>query len=233
METRTAVLAAYYDAKTSRLLDKYGPGPRVHYHGGFTDGTYPPGAGTEALRHLMHEAQERLLEPVAAALAGLRAPEGGPPRILDVGCGLGGTSLYLAEHLGARMTAITIAAEHLSRIGDFAAEAGLGALVEARLQDAQDLAGEACFDAAVTLESSCYLDRRPWLRRMAGLLAPGGLLIVMDWMIGRPDGRAAAVDAHWLTRMGSPGTSSRTKDRNGSRIPRRKFFSTACLASLR
>lgn len=197
-------LARYYDEKTTRLLDKYGPGPRVHYHTGISDGSFPPGAGTESLRVLIRAAQERLLEPATAAFAGIAAPDGGPPRILDVGCGLGGTSLRLAQELGARMTAISIAAGHLPLVRAFAAELGLADRVEALVQDAHTMTGQARFDAAIAIESSCYLDRSAWLRRMAGLLAPGGLLLVMDWMLGRADGRSARVEAHWRTRMGTP-----------------------------
>lgn len=197
-------LARYYDEKTARLLDKYGPGPRVHYHTGLSNGDFEPGASTADLSELMFGAQEGILDRLTEPLAGLARPCGGGPRILDVGCGLGGTSLYAAEKFGARMTAITIAAEHLPLVRGFAEQLGLSGQVEAREQDAHTMPGEACFEAAIAIEASCYLDRFVWLRRMAGLLVPGGRLFILDWMLGKKDESSDRVDEHWRTRMAPP-----------------------------
>ncbi|ANH37525.1 Cyclopropane-fatty-acyl-phospholipid synthase [Nocardioides dokdonensis FR1436] len=56
-------------------------------------------------------------------------------RMLDVGCGWGSLSLHAAEHFGAHVTGVTIAAEQKKFIDARIAERGLGDRVEIRLQD--------------------------------------------------------------------------------------------------
>ena len=58
--------------------------------------------------------------------------------LLDVGCGWGSLALHAAEHFGARVTGITIAAEQKAFIDGRIRERGLDGLVEIRLQDYRD-----------------------------------------------------------------------------------------------
>jgi SAM-dependent methyltransferase len=191
-------VAAYYDAKTEGILRRYGPGPRVHYHTGLVDETPPPGLPEEALRVLIHESQEVLLGELARAM-------GEPCRgreLLDVGCGLGGGSLYWAGSQGARVTAITIAPEHLPWVRRFAAAEGVADRVTAVLCDALQVPGEERFDMVVAVESSCYLPRREWFRKLRTLLRPGGTVAIVDCFLGRPD-MAQPFDNYWRTHIGT------------------------------
>ncbi len=191
-------VAAWYEAKTEAILHRYGPGPRVHYHTGLVDGPVPPGLPEAALRERIHAAQESLLGELARAVG--RFPDGG--HVLDVGCGLGGGSLYWAAEHAARVTAITIAASHVPWVGRFAEVAGVGARVRPLVCDALEVPGRACFDAVVAVESACYLPRREWFRHVRRLLRPGGVCVVADCFLGRPE-LAAPFDAYWRTRSGS------------------------------
>ena len=56
-------------------------------------------------------------------------------RVLDIGCGWGGLSLYLAERLSAHVTGITLAVEQLEVANGRAAEAGLADRVRFELRD--------------------------------------------------------------------------------------------------
>jgi SAM-dependent methyltransferase len=200
---RSREVARYYDEKTARILEKYGPGPRVHYHTGISDGRYRKGAGMEELRDAMSAAQELVLSRIAR---GMRPslPADRPASLLDVGCGLGGGSIYLAQELGAAVTAITVAAEHLKPAREFAERSGVSSRTEFMLADAHELAGEGLFDGSIAIESTCYLDRRAWLARMAGLLRPGAELHIFDWMRGGDEAAISLVDEHWKTSLGSP-----------------------------
>jgi SAM-dependent methyltransferase len=191
-------VAAYYDAKTEGILRRYGPGPRVHYHTGLVDNLPPLGLTAEALRVLIHESQELLLHELALAIGGWRRGR----EVLDVGCGLGGGSLYWAMEYGARVTAITIAPTHVPLVRRFAQSVGMEEQVTPLLCDALEVPGRECFDLAVAVESSCYLPRREWFRKLRTLLRPGGKVAIADCFLGRPE-LAAPFDRYWRTRIGS------------------------------
>jgi cyclopropane-fatty-acyl-phospholipid synthase len=77
--------------------------------------------------------------------------------LLDVGCGWGSLSLHAAEHFGARVTGVTIAAEQKKLIDARVAERGLGDRVEIRLQDYRAVigtapSGDGLFDAVSSIE---------------------------------------------------------------------------------
>lgn len=72
-------------------------------------------------------------------------------------------------------------------VARFAAEAGVQSQVRAQLCDALKVPGESCFDAAVAIDSSGYLDRREWFRRLASLLRPRGRVYIVDCFLGRPE----------------------------------------------
>lgn len=191
-------VVAYYDAKTESILQRYGPGPRVHYHIGLVDDTPPPGLPAEALRTLIHDSQEMTLRELAL--------DAGMPRrdtqVLDVGCGLGGSSLYWASMHRARVTALTNVPAHVPWVERFAASAGVADRVTPVLCDALELPGQECFDLVVAVESSCYLPRREWFRRVHSLLRPGGLVAIADCFLGRPE-LSGPFNQYWRSRIGT------------------------------
>jgi SAM-dependent methyltransferase len=191
-------VAAYYDAKTESILRRYGPGPRVHYHTGLVDSVPQPGLPAQTLRGLIQESQELLLRELALAVGGWRKGR----EVLDVGCGLGGGSLYWAMEYGAQVTAITIAPTHVPWVRRFAQRVGVEEQVSVHLCDALEVPGRERFELAVAVESSCYLPRREWFRKLRTLLRPGGLVAIADCFVVRPE-LAAPFDRYWRTRIGS------------------------------
>lgn len=191
-------VAAYYTAKTEGILHRYGPGPRVHYHLGLVDDTPPPGLPAEALRTLIHDAQELTMRELAL--------DAGMPRrdteVLDVGCGLGGSALYWASVHRARVTALTNVPSHVPWVNRFAAAEGVADRVNTVLCDALELPGKECFDLVVAVESSCYLPRREWFRRVHSLLRPGGLLAIADCFLGRHE-LTGPFNQYWRAQIGS------------------------------
>jgi cyclopropane fatty-acyl-phospholipid synthase-like methyltransferase len=171
----------------------------VHYHTGLVDDAPPPGLTEEALRRRLVEAQERVLYYAAEVW---NAPSTLSANILDVGCGLGGGAIFWAHEFGARVTAVTIVPSHIDYVARFAAQAGVNSRVQALLCDAEELPGENRFDAAVAVDSSGYLDRRKWFRRVASLLCPGGYLFIIDCFVVRRE-YEEPFNHHWHTRIGS------------------------------
>jgi len=122
--------------------------------------------------------------------------------LLDVGCGLGGGAIWLAQEFGARVTAVTIASSHLSLITKFAAEAGVDSLVCPLVCDALEVPGGNCFDAAFAIDSSSSFERRPWFHRLRELLRVGGHVFIFDCFLGRSE-YEEPFNRHWCARIGS------------------------------
>ncbi len=192
-------IVAYFDSKTQSILKRYGPGPRVHYHTGIIDVPPPPDVSAPMLRDRLVAGQERMLRH-AAEVWGASANLSG--QILDVGCGLGGGAIYWAQEFGAQVTALTCVPSHAEWVARFAAEAGVGPQVVPLVCDAVEAPGENRFDAAVAVDSSGYLPRKDWFRRLALLLRPRGSIYIIDCFLCQTR-YAELFNRHWHTRIGT------------------------------
>lgn len=192
-------VVAYFESKTKSILQRYGSGPRVHYHTGLVDGPPPKHASIPELRGALIDAQERMLSDAAEAWEASQSLSG---EILDVGCGLGGGSIFWAQEFGARVTAVTCVPSHAAHVARFAAEAGVEEQIEPLVCDATEVPGENRFDAAVAVDASGYLPRRDWLNRVASLLRPGGSVFIIDCFLEDPK-YAGLFNSHWHTRIGT------------------------------
>ncbi|MDQ1105921.1 cyclopropane-fatty-acyl-phospholipid synthase [Nocardioides zeae] len=113
---------------------------------------------------------------------------------LDVGCGWGSLSLYAAEHFGAKVTGVTIAAEQKKFIDARIAERGLGDRVEIRLQDYRDVpeaqGGAGHFDAVASLEMGEHVGQQnypTYAKVLHDAVKPGGRVLVQQ--MSRSGGR--------------------------------------------
>lgn len=191
----------YYSRKTKDILYKYGPGPRVHFHMGlFAPGAHPYTTVAQGeLKQRMVDSQEAIVEHAARSWGAYEKP---PRRLLDIGCGLGGSSLYWAQEHGASVTGLTIAAEHVPIVSRFAAQAGVGDRVTPVLRDVHDLDETHAYDAAYANESSGYTDRARLFEVVARALRPGGWFGIQEHFVVRPETRAF-IDGYYRTRLGT------------------------------
>jgi tocopherol O-methyltransferase len=100
--------------------------------------------------------------------------------VLDIGCGFGASSLFLAKEYRARATGITISPVQV----EMAQKAGAAAELDAQflLMDAEALTFEHQFDVLWSVESiSHYYDHRKFFLNAARLLKPGGVFALTDW----------------------------------------------------
>ena len=115
-------------------------------------------------------------ENMMAQLLGLlRRP--GEGLVLDVGCGLGGTSRYLARHYEPRnVHGINISAYQLKQCRTRVPEAHF------HLMPAEALTfPDGMFDVVVSVEAACHFQgRREFLSEALRVLKPGGEIVVAD-----------------------------------------------------
>ena len=144
-------------------------GPHIH-HGYFEDRGETP-----------VKAQEKLIEKLLAPLE-ISAQD----KILDVGCGIGGSSLYLASKYGATVTGITLSQKQVDMAMQLAMKARLEN-VSFKVEDALSLTSfcDKSFSVVWSLEScEQFYDKQMFLQQAFRVLKPGGRLMLATWCSG-------------------------------------------------
>ncbi len=154
----------FYDIGSRYYAELYGE----HIH----DGYYVTG------RESREEAQENLVKHLADK-AGIRRGE----KVLDVGCGIGGSSLWLARHLGAVTVGITISPVQFNMARKAARERRLDCTF--LLMDAENMHFDTRFDVIWVVATATHLRDQPrFIASAARFLRPGGRFVIFDWMLG-------------------------------------------------
>jgi cyclopropane-fatty-acyl-phospholipid synthase len=123
-------------------------------------------------------------------------------RVLDIGSGWGGLSLYLAEMVGAKVTGVTLSTEQLQVSNARAAERNLTQSAKFLLEDYRDVSGP--FDRVVSVGMFEHVGvdfYETYFRRCAELLTEDGVMILHS--IGRSEGPDATNP--WIAKYIFPG----------------------------
>lgn len=107
--------------------------------------------------------------------------------VLDAGCGVGGSALWLAGERGARVTGISISHKQIEKARELAARNGLEKKVSFVEGDYFSVPFEdASFSLVWGLESMCYAqhDMRRFLHEMSRVLQKGGRIVIGDGFLG-------------------------------------------------
>jgi cyclopropane-fatty-acyl-phospholipid synthase len=107
-------------------------------------------------------------------------------RLLDVGCGWGSMAIHAARRYGCEVVGITLSEPQAALGAERAERAGVGHLVELRVQDYRDM-HDRQFDAISSIGMFEHVGRRSieeYMGSLWRLLRPGGRLL--NHAIGRP-----------------------------------------------
>jgi tocopherol O-methyltransferase len=125
------------------------------------------------------EAQENLIKKLVKE-AGLKGKE----TVLDVGCGLGGSSRWLARNLECLVTGITLSPKQIKIATELTKKENLNSQVQFQLMDAHHLSFPAeSYDVVWVVECSEHLlDKNKFIQEVSRILRPGGKLALCGWM---------------------------------------------------
>ncbi len=106
-----------------------------------------------------------------------------PQNIIDVGCGIGGSTLYLAKKFGSNATGITLSPIQASRAKERAVEAGMDSRVRFQVANALKMPFEDnTFDLVWSLESGEHMpEKAKFVAECYRVLKPGGKMILATW----------------------------------------------------
>jgi MPBQ/MSBQ methyltransferase len=100
--------------------------------------------------------------------------------MLDVGCGIGGSSRILARDYGFAVTGVTISPQQVQRATELTPT---GVTAQFQVDDAMNLSfPDASFDVVWSVEAGPHMpDKAIFAKELMRVLKPGGLLVVADW----------------------------------------------------
>ncbi len=185
----------FYDASTELWEEVWGE----HLHHGYY-GDRPPRSLNR--RQAQIDLIDRLLDWVNASGNGVPLNE--QSQVLDVGCGVGGSSLYLWQNFHCRATGITLSPVQARRATERSQAAGASRSLGFLVADALGVPfADETFDWVWSLESGEHMpDKTGFLEECYRLLKPGGTLMLATWC-HRPldSGRLSATEVDHLRQL--------------------------------
>jgi len=160
---KKALIQRFYDIGSPYYAEIFGQ----HIH----DGYYLTGKESRA------EAGENLIKYLVE-----KARISAGAKILDVGCGIGGSSVWLANNIGAKTVGITISPgqvemAHASSVRNHADSAFY-------LMDAEKMEFDSAFDVIWAVAVCTHLENQPeFIQRATRFLNQKGSFIIFDWML--------------------------------------------------
>ncbi|KAL2502766.1 Tocopherol O-methyltransferase [Forsythia ovata] len=173
VETLQKGIAEFYDESSGIWENIWGD----HMHHGF----YEPDSSVSLSDH--RSAQIRMIEEALRFASISDDPMQKPRQIVDVGCGIGGSSRYLARKYEARCQGITLSPVQAQRAQALAASQGLDDKVSFQVADALNQPFEdGQFNLVWSMESGEHMpDKTKFVNELARVAAPGGTIIIVTW----------------------------------------------------
>lgn len=208
-QSLTAGVRRYYDRQQSdRNLLLGGESGIVNHHfgiGDFDRSRPVEELSQEEVAAWLHRLEMNEIDALLAHMGEVSASH----RVLDAGCGRGGTAFSIAERTGARVDGVTISPYQRRFAAALAEQRGAAERVRFHEMDYLDLAfSDACFDHVVTNESTQYvIDVRDLVAGFGRVLRRGGRYTCATWCTHEDfaDGNeyAERIDLHYGTSINS------------------------------
>jgi tocopherol O-methyltransferase len=158
-------IAGFYDRSSKLWEEQWGE----HMHHGY----YIPANRTDH-----KQAQVDLIDEVLKWAGVDKAT-----RIVDVGCGIGGSSRHIARKFGCSAEGITLSPYQAGRGNELAVEQGLSGTCKFQVADALDMPfPDNSFDLVWSLESGEHMpDKQQFVNELFRVAQPGGRIIIVTW----------------------------------------------------
>lgn len=121
-------------------------------------------------------------------------------KVLDAGCGVGGSSIFIAKAVGANVTGITLSPRQVEQAKRNAEKNRICDKVDFQVMNygATSFASES-FDVVWGCESICYADDKAgFINEAYRLLKPGGRLVVADGFVSELGNNDDPIIRQWL-----------------------------------
>ncbi len=161
-------IARYYDLSESQYRFFWNLDKSLSLHYGYWD------ASTKNF----HEALLNINKVLSAKAAISKNDQ-----VLDAGCGIGGSSIWLAKNIGCKVTGISLSENQVYKANALSARGGVQHLAKFEQKDftATGYANES-FDVVWAIESVCHAtDKSAFLKEAFRILTKDGRLIIADF----------------------------------------------------
>ncbi|MBL4607565.1 MAG: methyltransferase domain-containing protein [Pseudomonadales bacterium] len=148
--------------------------------------------------HTRHKTAVLNMNRILAQKAGIKDGD----KILDAGCGIGGSCLWLANHYDVECTGINICEFQLKKARKLSKERNLDSRVNYQVRSFLETGFEDnTFDVVWGMESVCYAEnKKEFLEEAYRILKPGGRVAVADGFLNdiTPEKRYEGMLHDWL-----------------------------------
>ncbi len=160
----------YYNATENAYKDAWDLEKSLSIHYGYEDET------THSFSSSLLRMNEIMMEAIA-----IRSSD----HVLDAGCGIGGSSIFLAKKTGCKVTGITLSARQVKKALENAEKNGVKDQLYFEVADFCETPFHSnSFDVIWGCESICYAyDKSQFIDEAYRLLKPGGRLVVADGFV--------------------------------------------------